>query len=336
MTPHAFRSQNCFSTASAIAPPIWGSVPVPNSSMRRSVLLLEAFIIRFIFSRCEEYVERSSSMLCSSPMSIMMVSKTPIVLFSFIGTLSPHCTIYCSSPTVFRHTDLPPALGPEMTSICPLGILLSPPTSDLSPLNIMSRGTISLFWRFKELRNRGWHACTQSICGWDSTSGSMALNSCANCVLACMKSISPRNFILSSMPSTSGRISSLTSDSIFIISRFSSASSSRNLLLASTTAVGSRKSVFPVADSSCTIPLILRFMLGGIGMTRRPSRIAGVTSFSMSPSCCAFRSMEFSVCDTEPAAFFNSPLIWKRALEAESFMWPYLSRICDILRAMFG
>ena len=293
--------------------------------------MLEALIIRFILRRCEEYVERSSSMLCSSPMSIIMVSKTPIVLFSFIGTLSPHCTIYCSSPTVFRHTDLPPALGPLMMRI--LGCM---PSLSSLPVRVMSRGTMSLFWRFKELRNRGWHACTQSICGWDSTSGSMALNSCANCVLACMKSISPRNFILSNMPSTSGRISSLTSESIFIISLFSSASSSRNLLLASTTAVGSRKRVFPVADSSCTMPLILRFMLGGIGMTSRPSRIAGVTSFSMRPSCCAFRSIELSVCDTEPAAFFSSPLIWKRALEAESFMWPYLSRICDILRAMFG
>ena len=61
-----------------------------------------------------EYVDRSSAIDCSSPMSIIMFWKTPTVLLSPMGIDSPHCTMYCNSPTVFRHTDLPPALGPEM------------------------------------------------------------------------------------------------------------------------------------------------------------------------------------------------------------------------------
>ena len=40
--------------------------------------------------------------------------KMPKVEASLTGTGMPHCSMYCSSPTVLRHTDLPPALGPEI------------------------------------------------------------------------------------------------------------------------------------------------------------------------------------------------------------------------------
>ena len=41
-----------------------------------------------------------------------------------MGTGNPHCIIYCSKPTLFRHTDLPPALGPEMMRILLSGVSL--------------------------------------------------------------------------------------------------------------------------------------------------------------------------------------------------------------------
>lgn len=43
--------RNCFRQLSAMAPPICGSVPVPNSSMRISVLALACFIIFFMLNR---------------------------------------------------------------------------------------------------------------------------------------------------------------------------------------------------------------------------------------------------------------------------------------------
>lgn len=64
-----------------------------------------------------------------------------------------------------------------------------------------------------------------------------------------------------------------------MISFLSSPSSSRTRLFASTTSVGSIKTVLPVALSSCTIPLILRFRVGMTGITSLPSRRVGVTSF---------------------------------------------------------
>lgn len=54
MTAQAWRFQNCSNTAWAMAPPICGSVPVPNSSMRISVRSLAWRIIRFMLSRWEE------------------------------------------------------------------------------------------------------------------------------------------------------------------------------------------------------------------------------------------------------------------------------------------
>ena len=43
-----------FNTASAMAPPIWGSVPPPNSSIRMRLRSLQLFIMIFMFVRWEE------------------------------------------------------------------------------------------------------------------------------------------------------------------------------------------------------------------------------------------------------------------------------------------
>ena len=115
-TPHTPLLQNCPRTLSAIAAPILGSVPEPNSSIRMREEALALRSICFMLTRCPEYVERSSAMLCSSPISIIMLMKMPERERSLTGIDSPHCSIYCRRPVVFRHTDFPPALGPEMTS----------------------------------------------------------------------------------------------------------------------------------------------------------------------------------------------------------------------------
>ncbi len=89
------------------------------------------------------------------------------------------------------------------------------------------------------------------------------------------------------MSGIDGRMNAVISESMRIISRRSSSSSSRPRLLTSTISAGSMKKVFPVADSSCTMPLILRLCMGATGSTRRPSRTVGVVSLSRYPASTA-------------------------------------------------
>lgn len=112
-----------------------------------------------------------------------------------------------------------------------------------------------------------------------------------------------------------------------MISLRSSPSSSLTRLLASTTSVGSMNTVLPVALSSCTIPFILRFRVGMTGMTSRPSRRVGVTSFSTTPSLCAARSMPYSVREMLPSVFANSRRICSNSGVALSRILPNLSSI---------
>ena len=60
---------------------------------------------------------RSFSRDWSSPMQTSSLSKIGSSELSEVGMSIPHWNIYCSRPTVFRQTDLPPALGPEISSI---------------------------------------------------------------------------------------------------------------------------------------------------------------------------------------------------------------------------
>ena len=138
------------------------------------------------------------------------------------------------------------------------------------------------------------------------------------------------------MSSTCGRTSFENSVSITIISRRSSASNSRIRLLASTTSVGSMNTVLPVDDSSCTIPLIRRFIAGATGTTSLPSRSVGVTSFSTRPSLCAACSILYNVRETLPSALRNCERISARRGEAVSFILPYLSKIWSIRRMRSG
>ena len=117
-------------------------------------------------------------MLCSSPMSIIMSLKMPTFERSLTGMDSPHCSMYCSRPTVFRHTDLPPAFGPEMISMW------------RSRVSMMSSGTIGFSCFFSASHKSGCFAVIQSTTGFALTSGSMPPVSCANSARARMKSTS--------------------------------------------------------------------------------------------------------------------------------------------------
>ena len=256
---------------------------------------------------------RSSSMLCSSPMSMNMLPNTPVRERSPIGTERPHCSMYCTRPTVFRHTDLPPALGPEIISI------------RFSCVSVMSSGTTALPCLPSERASRGWTARIQSMWGRGSTHGSMPLVSRARAALALMKSMAASSLYDSSMGRTWGRTRAANSVSILIISRRSSASSSLIRLLASTTSAGSMNTVLPEADSSCTIPRMRRFRPCVTGITNRPSRMAGVTSLSTKPSLCAERSMPWSVRDMPPSVRASSRRIAASWGEALSFIRPNLS-----------
>ena len=52
-------------------------------------------------------------------MSMNISEKMPGEEASEAGTGMPHCIMYCKRATVFRQTDLPPALGPEMSRMRP-------------------------------------------------------------------------------------------------------------------------------------------------------------------------------------------------------------------------
>ena len=301
-----------------MAPPICGSVPVPNSSTSSSVAGSAWRIICFMFVRWLEYVLRSSSMLCSSPMSMNMLPNTPVRERSPTGTERPHCSMYCTRPTVFRHTDLPPALGPEIISI------------RFSCVSVMSSGTTALPCLPSERASSGWTARIQSMCGLGLTAGSIPLMSWAKLALAFIRSIVARNLYDSNIGFTWGRTSFAKSVSMRIISRRSSDSSSLILLFASTTSAGSMNTVLPDADSSCTIPRMRRFSPCVTGITRRPSRMAGVTSLSTRPSLWAERSIPYSVRDMLPSVRDSSRRMFANSGEALSFIRPNLSSIRSI------
>ena len=178
-----------------------------------------------------------------------------------------------------RQTDLPPALGPEISKI------------RRSFVSSMSNGTTFLLCLANEICSSGCTAAPQSIHCLFSNAGLMAPVCWANNALARMKSISAKNSYDCSTSGINGRNSSVNSINMRIISCRSSISSSLTRLLASTTASGSIKTVLPLADSSCTMPLTLRFIAGATGITKRPSRMVGETSFSITPSLCALRNI---------------------------------------------
>ena len=127
-----------------------------------------------------------------------------------------------------------------------------------------------------------------------------------------------------------GRIKSDMAVRMRMISRRISPSSSRIVLLASTISPGSINTVFPVADSSCTIPCIFRLFIGATGMTSRPSRTEGDTSLSripaVFPSEIILRRMPFMLA----VVAWIACLIDSNSGDALSLMFPNLSIIQSI------
>ncbi len=196
MTPKTPRASNLSRMVSAMAPPIAGSVPVPNSSIRTKERLLAWRSMTRILPRCELYVLRSLSMDCWSPMSTNMSSNTDISLTGLAGTSQPHCIMYCNSPVLLRHTDLPPALGPDMTSMC------------LSLSSLSVSGTMDLPSRFSVCSKSGWRPSFMYICRSAVIIGICASIIMATSALLLMKSICDRNISPPKSSSMNGRSSS--------------------------------------------------------------------------------------------------------------------------------
>ena len=97
------------------------------------------------------------------------------------GTSIPDCNIYCKIPTVLRHTDFPPAFGPEIRRIL------------FSPLNSILRGTISLPSLERAFSKIGCLPLTILICLSSVKMGFPALIEIATLDLALIKSIFERN-----------------------------------------------------------------------------------------------------------------------------------------------
>ena len=195
----------------------------------------------------------------------------------------------------------PPFTAPEGASLPRWRTFASPSGDERGVFSMMSSGTTFFSCFASERCNSGWIARIQSIMGSSFTLGSKACICSAISAFACTKSICARKRYESSTSCTWGRNSSENTVRIRMISRRSAASSSRTLLLASTTSAGSINTVFPVADSSCTMPLILRFMPGATGIIRRPSRNVGATSCATRPSRWAACNIVYKVRDIDPA-----------------------------------
>ena len=102
----------------------------------------------------------------------------------------PHWNMYCSSPVVFRHTDFPPAFGPEISS----SLFLS--------VSVTVSGTICRPSAFRAFSSRGCLALRRLRLPSSDIMGIPAMKSSAVLALAMRKSVSPMN----SAPLTSSGI----------------------------------------------------------------------------------------------------------------------------------
>ena len=96
--------------------PSIGSVPEPSSSKRIRLFLVAILVISTIFKIWEEKVLKDSLILCSSPISAKILSKTYILLFYLQGIKIPLYAINNNKPVVFKQTVLPPVFGPVIIS----------------------------------------------------------------------------------------------------------------------------------------------------------------------------------------------------------------------------
>ena len=208
----------------------------------------------------------------SSPMLTIILSKTGSSDASDVGMSIPHWNIYWRSPTVFRHTDFPPALGPDMRRMC------------LAGLRLAVRGTMAFFSLRSALSRSGWRALRRLSSPLSDITGIPAMKSSAICAFAIMKSISPRYLAPPRRSGIYGRRKSVNSRRIRRISLCSEKRSSFIWLSSSTTSAGSMNAVFPVADSSYMNPAIFFLFAALTGISIFPSRTDTPVSLSTMPS----------------------------------------------------
>ena len=103
--------------ATASAAPSSGSVPSPTSSKSTSERSFMFDVMRARFFTCAENVLNDCVMLCESPISQNISSKTLISLPSSAGINIPHIVINANSPTVLSATVFPPVFGPDISKI---------------------------------------------------------------------------------------------------------------------------------------------------------------------------------------------------------------------------
>ena len=174
----------------------------------------------------------------SSPMDTMIRSNTGSSEVSEVGMSMPHWNMYCSRPTVLRHTDLPPALGPEIRRMC------------FSGVRVAVRGTIGRPSLRRAFSSSGWRAFRSSSSPFSDRMGMPAMKSRATPAFAIRKSISPRKIAAAERSGIQGRRNSENSCRMRAISRVSANRSSAISLVRATISAGSTKVVLPVADSS--------------------------------------------------------------------------------------
>mmetsp|Transcript_5602 Transcript_5602/g.14232 ORF Transcript_5602/g.14232 Transcript_5602/m.14232 type:complete len:372 (+) Transcript_5602:253-1368(+) len=120
-TRRAPHSRNASMTARASAAPCEGSVPVPASSTMTNARWLVFWVLLSMIleaTRWAEYVDRSSTMVCMSPISANTTSKKSTRGDSPPGTGMPHLARRARRPMVFSTTVLPPAFGPLRIRPC--------------------------------------------------------------------------------------------------------------------------------------------------------------------------------------------------------------------------
>ena len=177
-------------------------------------------------------VESDCSMLCSSPMSAQTFAKTETCEPASAGIWRPDMAISVSSPMVFRHTVLPPVLGPVMTSVLnssPIQMLVgTTPSSDIS----------------------GWRAERRLVTPSAVTSGATAAilsdSEAFAATESSMPSVTWSSAIASEMAPTRSVSACSSASSSCRISRFVS----RSRLPCSTTLSGSMNTVAPDAERS--------------------------------------------------------------------------------------
>src|SRR5712692_240816 len=253
------RLRNSSRSATASAEPSSGAVPVPISSASTSECSVAASSILFRFSMCDENVERSAAMDCSSPISTSTRSNSGSSARS-AATGMPDCAASAASPTVLSATVLPPVLGPLITST-----VSSPPSSSVI-------GTTARPSRRSLSSSTGWRAASSVICESALKAGSAQLNSRAKRARAKVESSSPIVAAANWIGPRSACSRSVSSRRIRAISAASSSASWTSLLLSSMASSGSTNTVWPVALEPCTTPCTCRRSAERTGITKRSLR----------------------------------------------------------------